>query len=90
VKKKDIRLGTDDTYDANWQDDSETDNLLESTVGQLLSSEAGHEEEDSFAIGSRASRNGLNGAGRRSKQEEIEALLERMVFSEKAFLEYPN
>lgn len=90
MKKKDIRLAADATYDDHWQDDSEADEILEAAVGQALDSEAGYSEEDDFEISSRASGARLNGAGRRSKQEEIEALLERMVFSEKAFLEYPN
>lgn len=90
MKKKDIRLAADSSYDADWQDASGADELLEATVGRLLDSESGPEEEDSVDIGSPASRTALNGAGRRSKQDEIEALLERMVFSEKAFLEYPN
>lgn len=89
MSKKDIRLTLDDSYDADRNGEPEADEILESTVGQLLDAEAGH-EEDSLEIASPGSRTTLNGAGRRSKEKEIEALLERMVFSEKAFLEYPN
>ena len=90
MKKKDIHLTVDDTHGADWQDGAELDERLETVVEQLLDSEADYGDEDSLHIGSPASRNGSNGASHKSKQEEIEALLERMVFSERAFLEYPN
>jgi hypothetical protein len=89
MKKKAIRLASEDTYDANWQDGIEEDERFEAAVGQLLDSEGGYGEDDPLITNSPVSRNGSNGV-RKTKQEEIESLLERMVLSERAFLEYPN
>ncbi|MEX2302427.1 MAG: hypothetical protein WD733_15910 [Bryobacterales bacterium] len=89
MKKKAIRLTSEDTYDANWQDGIEEDERFEAAVGQLLDADAGYDEDDPLTTASPVSRNGSNGV-RKTKQEEIESLLERMVLSERAFLEYPN
>lgn len=88
MKKKAIRLTSEDTYDANWREGIVEDERFEAAVGQLLDANAGYDEDDPLTT-DLVSRNGSNGV-RKTKQEEIESLLERMVLSERAFLGYPN
>jgi hypothetical protein len=89
MKKKAIRLTSEDTYDANWRDEIVEDERFEAAVGQLLDADADYDEDDPLTTDTLVSRIGSNGI-RKTKQEEIESLLERMVLSERAFLEYPN
>jgi hypothetical protein len=78
----------------SWQNVGGTDERLESTVSQLLDSEPESDGEGTAEAASAdllAARNGGSQlAGRTLREEEIESLLERMVFSEQAFLKYSH
>jgi hypothetical protein len=70
------------------------DERLESMVSQLLDSEPEFDGEaiaDAACADLLAARNGgSKAAGRTLREEEIESLLQRMVFSEQAFLKYSH
>ena len=93
AKKKRDRLTTTADGDTSWQDREFTDERLESMVNQLLDSEP---ELDSDATADAAAADLLDACGDAKLpgstlgEKEIESLLERMVFSERAFLKYSH
>jgi hypothetical protein len=69
-----------------------TDDRLESMVNQLLDSEPepdGEAAADAASTDLLAARNGGSKAASLG-EEEIESLIERMIFSERAFLKYSH
>lgn len=89
MNKKDIRL-MGDASERETKRCAEPDGRLEEALGQLLDSDDEWESEDTMRVGPMGSVNYAKGESLKSKQDQIEALLERMVFSERAFLKYPN
>ena len=94
MKKKIHRLMAKAARKGSWQHAGIADERLESVVSELLDSEPALNGE-AAAEAARAdlltARNGgSRAAGRALREEEIESLLERMVFSEQAFLKYSH
>ena len=92
-KAKNQRL-TKGARSGSWRNGKIADEQLESMVSQLLDPEPGLGGESTADVARAdllAARNGgSNVAGRTLREEEIESLLERMVFSEQAFLKYSH
>lgn len=91
---KTARKGSWQNRKGSWQNREAPDDRLESMVNQLLDSTpefGGEATVDAARADLLAARNGgSHAAGRTLGEEEIESLLERMVFSEQAFLKYSH
>jgi hypothetical protein len=93
VKKKRDRLTAAIDGDTSWQDRELTDDRLESMVNQLLDSAQDSESGDLDAAADDlldARNDGSQAAAKTLGEKEIDSLLERMVFSEQAFLKYSH
>lgn len=90
MKKKDDRWKSngDDTEvnDGPARCGIDSGELLESAIGELLATEPDFETPGT----SKSQVNGGNGKNRRTQQEEIESLIERMVFCEQTFVKYTH
>ena len=94
MKKTDGRLKAKAARNDCWQNGETADERLESMVSQLLDSEPvlnGEATAEAARADLLAARNGGSKAtGRTLREEEIESLLDRMVFSEQVFLNYSH
>ncbi len=93
MKKKRERLAFTVDLKNSWQDREVPDDRLESMVNQLLDADPELDDDDAAddAADSPASyAGGSKTGGSTPGEKEIESLLDRMVFSQSAFLKYPN
>jgi hypothetical protein len=94
VKKRIDRLIAKAARKRSWRNGSNADERLESAVDQLLGTETGSNHDgvtETARADLLAARNGGSQVpGRSLGADEIESLLERMVFSEQAFLKYSH
>jgi hypothetical protein len=94
VKKGINRLVAKAARKRSWQKGTAVDRHLESAVDQLLGPEHGTGSDlaaEAALTDLLAARNGGSKApGRSLGEDEIASLLERMVFSEQAFLKYSH
>jgi hypothetical protein len=91
VKKTENHWIAKDARNGTWQAAEGAGDQLESVVSELLDAEIGSTDAAGGAAADLAARNGGSQVpGRTLREEEIEALLERMVFSEQAFLKYSH